>query len=117
MGLALPPSMALPKVSLMLRITAVLGVAGDLEDLLLQVEGALQQHRRSREVADDELVAQLGERRRGGDVHHQRHALLLGHLGDGDGLARSNAPTSTWQPASTAFSAWVRAASGLVSVS
>jgi len=34
------------------------------------------------------LVALLGQLRRGGDVDDQRHATLLRHLGDGDGLAR-----------------------------
>ena len=43
--------------------------------------------RRGREIAEDELVALLGDRRRGGDVDDEGDALLLGDLGDGGGLA------------------------------
>ena len=43
--------------------------------------------------------------------------LLLGDLGDGDGLAGVEGADQHVAPASIAFSAWVRATSGLVSVS
>jgi hypothetical protein len=54
----------------------------------VQGERAGDQHRRRREVADDELVALLGDLRRRGDVDDKRNAALLGDLGDGNGLAR-----------------------------
>ena len=63
-------------------------LARGLEDLLVQVERAGDQHRRGREVAHHELVALLGELRGGGDVDDERDAALLGDLGDGDALAR-----------------------------
>ena len=53
----------------------------------MQRQRAGDQHRRRREIAHDELVALLGDLRRGGDVDDERDAALLGDLGDGDGLA------------------------------
>ena len=46
-----------------------------------------EDHRCGREVAEHELVALLGDLRRGRDIDHERDALLLGDLGDGAGLA------------------------------
>ena len=85
----MPPIIAVPNVSLTLISTAVLGVEPEaLKISLCSAKRAGDQHRRRREVADDELVALLGDLRRRGDVHDQGHAVLLGDLGDGDGLAR-----------------------------
>ena len=53
----------------------------------MQGQRAGDEHRRRREVAHDELVALLGDLRRGCDVDHKRHAALLADLRDGDGLA------------------------------
>ena len=60
---------AVPKVSLTCMNTADFGaVPVACEDLLLVGEGVAQDHPRGREVAEHELVALLGDRRRGGDV-------------------------------------------------
>ena len=62
-------------------------LAGSLEHFLLVGEGVAQDHRRGREIAEHELVALLGDRRRRRDVDDERNALLLGHLGDRGALA------------------------------
>jgi hypothetical protein len=62
------------------------GEAGRLKDLLLIDEGVAQDHGRSREIAEHELVALLRDRRSGGDVDDQGDAPLLGDLGDSRGL-------------------------------
>ena len=63
------------------------GDAGGLEHLLLVGEGVAEDHRRGREIAEHELVALLGDRRRRRDIDDERDALLLGHLGDRGALA------------------------------
>ena len=61
--------------------------AGDGEDFLLIDEGIAQDHPGGREVAEDELVTLLGDRRRRGNVDDEGHALLLGDLRNSAGLA------------------------------
>ena len=71
----MPFSIAVPKVSLMLISTAVFGVMPEtLKISFCRAKAPVDQHRRGREVADDELVALLGDLRRGGDVDDQRDA-------------------------------------------
>ena len=73
---------------------------------------------RGREIAEHELVALLGDRRRSGDIDDERNALLLGHLRDGGASDRSRRrrPEAA-RPRRSAFSARARATSTLDSVS
>jgi len=61
------------------------------EHIVHRLEATGDQHAACREVADDELVALLGDLRVGGDVDDERDALLLGDLGNRRGGARIEA--------------------------
>jgi len=69
--------LAWPKVSL----------AGGREQILHQRQAVAHQGQAGREVAEDRLVALLGQLRGGGDVDDHRHAMLLANLQRRRGLA------------------------------
>ena len=84
----MPFCIAVPKVSLTCMNTTDFGAAPEASKTSFWLTKASRQdHRRGREVAEHELVALLGDRRRGGDIDDERDALLLGHLGDRRALA------------------------------
>ena len=58
------------------------------EDVLEQNQAVPADLGRGREVAEHELVALLGDLRRGGDVDDVRNAMLLRHLRDRGGMPR-----------------------------
>ena len=80
--------MAVPYVSLMcMKHDRLRCRSGGGENLLLIIEGVADDHRPGREIPEYKLVALLGDLRRARDVDDERNAFLLGHLGDGRGLA------------------------------
>ena len=78
----------MPKVSLTCRNTTDFGsLPPAAKTSFWLAKASREDHRRGREVAEHELVALLGDRRRRGDIDDERNALLLGDLGDRGALA------------------------------